>query len=429
MTDAGRAETRSLASSLADRPDLRAAGAIARAARKAVLAKLRGIREGALVVVEGGESHAFGDPASPLRAAIRVHDPAFWAAAGLRGSVGAGESYTDGWWTADDLVAVMRIFLRNRDVLDGMERGLAALAAPFLRLFHARRDNTKSGSRRNIAAHYDLGNDFFGTFLDETWMYSCAYFEREGASLAEASAAKNDRICRKLALGPSDHVVEIGTGWGGFALHAASRYGCRVTTTTISGRQHAFAKERIERAGLADRVTLLLDDYRDLRGAYDALVSIEMVEAVGARHLPTWTRTCGRLLGPGGRACIQSIVIREELYGSALRNVDFIQRHVFPGSFIPSVSALASAFARTSDLLLVSLEDIGPHYATTLRMWRERFLAARDRVDALGYPEPFRRLWEFYLAYCEGGFAERALGDVQMVLHKPRCASPIPRAV
>jgi cyclopropane-fatty-acyl-phospholipid synthase len=405
---------------LAARPALRAAGWLARATRGAVIAKLAGIRDGHIALHEEGGTHTFGDPASALRASVTVKDAAFWPAVALRGSVGAGESYMDGHWTADDLVAVVRILVRNREVLDGMEKGLAAVAAPFLRFFHSRHDNTRRGSRRNIAAHYDLGNDFFQLFLDETLMYSCGIFERDEWTLADASAEKNDRLCRRLRLTAGDHLVEIGTGWGGFALHAASKYGCRVTTTTISQRQHDLAAERIARAGLQDRVTLLLEDYRDLRGTYDALCSIEMVEAVGAKHLDAWTGTCSRLLRPDGRMALQAIVIRDELYENALRNVDFIQRHVFPGSFIPSVSALTSSFARTSDLLLVHHEDIGPHYARTLREWRLRFLASLDRVAAMGYPPDFQRLWEFYLAYCEGGFAERALGDVQMLLHKPR---------
>jgi cyclopropane-fatty-acyl-phospholipid synthase len=414
MTDAEPGAT------LAQRPDLRRAGFLGARIRRAVLGVLANLREGSLTIVEDGERLHFGDPASPLRATVTVNDPRFWAAVGLRGTVGAGEAYMDGQWVADDLVAVVRMFVVNRAVMEAMESGLAALARPFLRMFHARRENTRTGSRRNIAAHYDLGNEFFRLFLDESLMYSCAVFERDDATLSEASAAKNERICRKLGVGPSDHLVEIGTGWGGFALHAARRFGCRVTTTTISREQHALAAERIAAAGLADRVTLLLEDYRDLRGEYDALVSIEMVEAVGAGHLDTWTHTCGRLLRPTGRACIQAIVIRDELYESALRNVDFIQRHVFPGSFIPSVSALASSFGRTTDLRLVNLEDIGPHYARTLREWRERFLAHADDVRRLGYPEEFLRLWEFYLAYCEGGFEERVLGDVQMLLFKPR---------
>ena len=412
------------AAELASHPHLTTAGWLARRCRAAVVDRLGALREGSVTLVEAGRRTTFGTDAPGLHATVTVKHPDFWTAAALRGTVGVGESYMDGHWSADDLVALVRLFVVNRDVMNAMERGPASLARPFLRLFARRRDNTRAGSRRNIAAHYDLGNDFFRLFLDETLMYSCAVFERPEATLHEASVAKNERICRKLGLGPSDHVVEIGTGWGGFALHAASVHGCRVTTATISKEQHALAKARIAEAGLADRVDVRLQDYRDLTGSFDALVSIEMVEAVGANHLDEFTRACGRLLAPHGRACIQSIVIREEMYEYALRNVDFIQRHVFPGTFIPATSALSTSFGRTTDLRLVQLEDIGPHYARTLREWRDRFLLRLDQVRGLGYPEQFVRLWEFYLAYCEGGFEERVLGDVQMVLFKPRRTEP-----
>ncbi|MCE9634270.1 MAG: cyclopropane-fatty-acyl-phospholipid synthase family protein [Planctomycetes bacterium] len=405
---------------LAARPRLKSAGWFARKCRSGVNDVLARLHDGGLTIVADGERTTYGDASSPLHPTITVHDPDLWTAVALRGTVGAGESYMAGDWAADDLVAVIRLFVINRDVMESMEGGLASLARPFLRLFARKRDNTHEGSRRNIAAHYDLGNDFFRLFLDETLMYSCAVFDRADMTLHEASVAKNDRICRKLALTPADHVVEIGTGWGGFALHAAGKYGCKVTTTTISREQLDLAKARVADAGLSDKIEIVFKDYREMTGTYDALVSIEMVEAVGVNHLDTWTKTCGRLLSPRGRACVQAIVIREEMYEFALRNVDFIQRHVFPGSFIPSTAALASSFAKTTDLRLVNLEDIGPHYARTLREWRLRFLAQRDAVSALGYPPEFLRLWEFYLAYCEGGFAERVLGDVQMLLFKPR---------
>ncbi|HNO60900.1 MAG TPA: cyclopropane-fatty-acyl-phospholipid synthase family protein, partial [Plasticicumulans sp.] len=275
--------------------------------------------------------------------------------------------------------------------------------------------------RANIAAHYDLGNAFYQTFLDETLMYSCALFEHPGMSLAEASQAKNERICRKLGLRAGDHVLEIGTGWGGFALHAAGRHGCRVTTTTISREQYELARERVAAAGLGNRVTVLFEDYRELAGRYDKLVSIEMIEAVGHRWFDTYFRTCSRLLAPDGQMLLQAITIRDQEYARTKRSVDFIQRHVFPGGCLPSVQALADTVARVTDLRALHLEDIGPHYATTLRHWRERFLANLDRVRALGFDDTFLRLWEYYLAYCEGGFAERYLGTVQLLLAKPEC--------
>jgi cyclopropane-fatty-acyl-phospholipid synthase len=308
----------------------------------------------------------------------------------------------------------------NRDLMNDVDSGWSTLSAPLLKLAHWLNRNDKLGSRRNIAAHYDLGNGFFELFLDETMAYSCGIFERDDASLLQASTAKFDAACSKLNLRPGQHLLEIGTGWGGLAIHAARHYGCRVTTTTISREQYEFAKEAVARAGLSDRVTLLLEDYRDLTGRYDALVSIEMIEAVGHQYLERYFRCCGGLLHPDGAMLLQSITIRDQFYDQARRSVDFIKRFIFPGSFIPSVQALIDAAARATDLKLFHLEDIGPHYARTLKIWRERFLARAADVRALGYPESFVRMWEFYLCYCEGGFEERQLGDVQMLFTKPR---------
>jgi cyclopropane-fatty-acyl-phospholipid synthase len=310
----------------------------------------------------------------------------------------------------------------NRDVLEGLETSIAARGSALLRrLLHWANRNSKHGSARNIAAHYDLGNELYKLMLDETMAYSCGIFLHEDATLQEASIAKFDAVCRKLALTSSDHLLEVGTGWGGLAIHAAERYGCRVTTTTISREQHDFAREKIAARGLGDRVTLLFEDYRDLKGQFDKLVSIEMIEAVGARFMDTYFRKCSSLLKPTGAMLLQAITLQDQHYARALRSVDYIQRFIFPGSFIPSVSAINDSVARATDMKLFNLEDIGPHYAPTLRMWRERFFANINKVRALGYPESFNRLWEYYLCYCEGGFAERQLGDVQMLLTKPDC--------
>jgi len=350
---------------------------------------------------------------------VHVHDPRFYSEIAFGGSIGAGEAYMQGYWSVDDLTALVRILLQNRAVLDGMEGGAARVTAPLQQALHWAARNTRTGSRRNIAAHYDLGNEFFRLFLDPTLMYSSAVFERAGMTLEEASLAKLDRICRKLDLQPQDHVLEIGTGWGGFALHAARHYGCRVTTTTISRQQHELAQERIAAAGLGDRITLLFEDYRDLAGQYDKLVSIEMIEAVGHRYYDAYFRQCSALLKPAGMMLLQAITIADQHYDAARKSVDFIQRHIFHGSCIPSVTVMNDAVARVTDMRLYHLEDIGPHYATTLRHWRENLLANLDQVRALGYPEEFIRKWEFYFCYCEGGFAERAIGDVQMLLVKP----------
>lgn len=392
-------------------------GPLTALARRSVLARLDALEHGSLRIAEGDEYHRFGHGRPEI--ALRVLDPAFWPAVAFGGSVGAGEAFMDGRWACDDLVGLTRLLLRNRPVLDGMERGLARLTAPLRRLTHLLRRNTRAGSRRNIVAHYDLGNDFYRLWLDESLMYSSAVFERPDMSLAEASIAKLERICRKLNLKPADHVLEIGTGWGGFALYAARTRGCRVTTATISRRQYELAARRIATAGLEDRVELRLADYRDLSGQYDKLVSIEMVEAVGADHLETYFRQCGRLLKPDGAMLLQAITIADQRYVQALREVDFIQKHIFPGGFLPSVTALTAAMTGASDLRTVQLEDIGPHYAETLAHWRRNFLAAEDAVRALGFDERFIRMWLFYLSYCEGGFRERDLGTVQMLLAKP----------
>jgi len=392
-------------------------------ARTKVLARLEALRYGRLVVEDRAERIAFGEDIedAELRATVRVHDRRFYADLALGGSVGAGESYIGGCWSADDLTTVMRLMVRNREVTEGIDGGLARAFTPVRRMLHYLNRNTRAGSRRNISAHYDLGNEFFELVLDRTMMYSCAIFERADASLDEAAAAKVDRICRKLELRPTDHLIEIGTGWGGFAIHAARNYGCRVTTTTISQKQHDFAVARIAAAGLADRVTVLLKDYRDLEGQYDKAVSIEMIEAVGGHFIDAYFRKCGELLKPDGMMLLQAITIADQHYASALRSVDFIKKYIFPGSFIPSVTAIADSLTRASDLRLFHLEDLTPNYAETLKHWRLNTFANLDRVKALGYPDEFIRMWEYYLCYCEGGFRERYIGDVQMLLTKPRC--------
>ncbi|HWP88560.1 MAG TPA: cyclopropane-fatty-acyl-phospholipid synthase family protein, partial [Burkholderiales bacterium] len=297
--------------------------------------------------------------------------------------------------------------------------GIARLTALLHKALHWTARNTHTGSRRNIAAHYDLGNDFFRVFLDPTMMYSSAVFERADMTLEEASVAKLDRICRKLDLKPTDNVLEIGTGWGGFALHAAKLYGCRVTTTTLSRNQFQLARQRVDEANLSAQITVLLEDYRDLTGSYDKLVSIEMIEAVGHHFYDTYFGQCSDLLKPDGLMLLQAITIADQRYDAARRSVDFIQRHIFPGSCIPSVTVMSDAIARLTDMKLFHLEDIGPHYATTLERWRDNLFANIAEVHALGYPTEFIRMWEFYLCYCEGGFIERAIGVVQMLLVKP----------
>lgn len=394
--------------------------ALERWLRSRLLLQMIRLQHGAVLLVDDLGTQRCGAADGPL-VTLRVHTPAFYRAVAACGSVGAGEAFIDGHWSCDDLVGLVRLLVRNRELLDGMEGGFARIGGWLLRGWHALRPNTRQGARRNIAAHYDLGNAFFGLFLSPDLMYSSALFAGEDDTLEAASVRKLDRIAAKLRLSASDHVIEIGTGWGGFALHAARRYGCRVTTTTISQEQHALASQRVAAAGLSERITVLQRDFRDLDGRYDKLVSIEMVEAIGASNLPDYFRALSRLLKPEGLALIQAITIEDHRYAQALRAVDYIKRYVFPGAFIPSIAALMAAKAAHCDLALVQLEDFGSSYARTLQVWRERFLSEREAVLAQGFDDAFIRLWTFYLAYCEGGFRERSIGVAQLLLAGPQC--------
>ncbi len=397
-------------------------GAYDRWLRSKLLQRLSAIRGGVLIIEDAlGEVRLGDDHPAPGAPVVRliVTDFDTWGRMATGGSVGAAEAYMDGQWHSDDLVGLVRLLVLNRDLLDAMEGGMARVSGWVLGAVHALRRNTREGSRKNIAAHYDLGNPLFRLFLSDDLMYSSAIFAHVDESLEAASFRKLERIAHKLDLKPTDHLVEIGTGWGGMALHAAQRFGCRVTTTTISKEQHALATERVARAGLSDRVTIVLEDYRDLTGTYNKLVSIEMIEAIGHQYLDTYLAKCASLLKPDGLAMVQAITIEDHRYTQALRSVDFIKRHIFPGSFIPSISAITGAMARSTDMRLISQEDFGTSYALTLRHWRERFMARLPEVRALGYDERFIRMWEFYLAYCEGGFLERSIGVSQLLFARP----------
>ncbi len=396
-------------------------------ARRVVRSRLAEMRHGRLVLCENGREEAFGDVSEdcPLTARLIVNDPRCYSEVAFGGSIGAGEAYIHGYWSTDNLTNVVRIFVRNRDVLANMDSGAALVTRPFQKLFHWLHRNTQKGSRRNIAAHYDLGNEFYRLWLDRRMMYSSAFFECPDMSLEAASTAKLDRICRKLDLGPDDHVIEIGTGWGGFAIYAAAQYGCRVTTTTISRQQYEYARGEIERAGLAGRITLLLRDYRELEGEFDKLVSIEMIEAVGHQYHDTFFRKCADLLKPRGEMLLQSITIADQYYDQAIKGVDFIKRYIFPGGCLTSVTAMAASLTRVTDMRVAHLEDIGPHYATTLKRWHDRFFASIDKVAKLGFSDEFVRMWQYYLCYCEGGFIERTIGNVQMHVIKPDARPPV----
>ena len=387
-------------------------------AKNQVLARLARLQIGQLNIIENGQKTVFGSDKS-MAATVTVHDAHFYGEIAFGGSIGAGEAYMLGYWTSDNLTNVIRMMAANQGVMDALEGGYQWASKPFLKVLHYLNRNTADGSRKNIAAHYDLGNDFFKLWLDPSMMYSSAIFAPLEISLEAASNKKLQVICDKLDLKPTDHVVEIGTGWGGFAIYAAKHYGCKVTTTTISQQQFDEAVIRVAAENLQDKITLLLNDYRDLEGKFDKLVSIEMIEAVGHQFYDTYFKKCASLLKPNGMALIQAITIVDQRFDAAKNSVDFIQRYIFPGSNIPSITAMLNSITKASDLKLYDCEDIGPHYATTLRKWREHFLANIDAVRKLGYSQEFIKMWEFYLCYCEGGFAERALGDVHLLLIKP----------
>lgn len=399
----------------------RAYGSLDRFLRRRLLDRLAGLHYGSLVLEDAYGRMELGDTrgaSDSVSSGIRVSDPAFYRAVAAGGSVGAAEAYMDGLWQCDDLVSLVRLLVRNRSLLDGLETGTARLASALLRAWHVMNRNTRSGSARNIAAHYDLGNDFFSLFLSPDLMYSSAMWE-EGDTLESASTRKLERVCQKLNLRRSDRVIEIGSGWGGFALHAASNYGCHVTTITLSREQYELATRRVKDCRLESRVEVVLRDYRDTYGEFDKLVSIEMIEAIGHQYLSSYFSKVGSLLKPGGLALIQAITIEDHRYAQALGAVDFIKRHVFPGSFIPSIQAMLTAKTRATDLALVHLEDFGLSYARTLNSWRLNFLSRLPAVRAQGFDERFIRLWDFYFAYCEGGFREKSIGVAQLLFAKP----------
>ena len=403
------------------------------ASRRLALRALSRLRRGQLELVEpGGRRLHFGDTDADLGVTVEIHSLGFYRAI-LGGSVGLGESYRDGVWDCDDLVGLVRIAARNMAPLDRWRRRLHPLIAPLQRTLWRIPRNSRRAAHRHISAHYDLGNDLFALYLDESMMYSSAVFPQPDATLAEAQENRLERICRALELGPDDHLLEIGTGWGAMAAHAASHYGCRVTTTTISRKQRDSALLRIRDAGVADRVTVLSQDYRELRGRYSKLVSLEMIEAVGWQYFDLFFRRCSEVLQPDGLFFLQAIVIDDRLYEVEKATRSFSNALIFPGGCLPSVEVIQRCVARQTDMSTVWLDEIGAHYARTLELWRERFTANADLAAELGYDEPFRRLWTLWLAMSEAGFRERRLRDVQMLFAKPRrstrvCEETWPRA-
>ena len=397
-----------------------------KASKRAVLAILERLELGHLVLEDGDNTYTFGQSLSetPYHAHITVHDSHAYKDVFSSTSIGAAEAYMKGYWSTPDLTAVIRLMCANLNVINESDSNGSIWMRLATKLFHAFNANTKNGSRKNISAHYDLGNDFFELFLDPTMMYSAAIYPTPESTLFEASVYKLDRICQKLELSPDDHLLEIGTGWGGMAIHAAQHYGCHVTTTTISQEQYDYAKARVLELGLQDKITLLLEDYRDLKGQYDKLVSIEMIEAVGHEFYDSYFTQCSQLLKPDGLMVIQAITIADQRYDYARKSVDFIQRYIFPGGCLPSNAVIAEKIARKTDMQIVAVEDITEHYADTLADWRERFHHEIETVKSQGFDDVFCRMWDYYLAYCEGGFRERAISTGQFVFAKPQYRFP-----
>jgi len=389
-----------------------------RLARALVFKQLKKISIGYISIQEGANKFSFGKKGN-LSAHINVHDPRFYGALAFGGSIGVSEAFMQKFWSVNDLTKLIRIMAINQNAMDQLESLFNVFLKPILKCLHYLNQNSVKGSRINISKHYDLGNDFFSLFLDSTMMYSSAVFKNPQDSLYKGSIHKLEMVCQGLELNAQDHVIEIGSGWGGFAIYAAQNYGCKVTTTTISKQQYLYVKQKIKDLKLTHKITVLLSDYRHLKGQFSKLVSIEMLEAVGYQYYDTYFKVCSHLLKPDGIAFIQTITIADQRYEKAKHSVDFIQRYIFPGSCIPSLTALQNSITESSDLKIYQVRDIGDHYARTLALWREAFFKKLSQVKALGFDEVFIRMWHFYLAYCEGGFKEKVISDIHLKLVKP----------
>lgn len=387
-----------------------------------VLNLLKKINDGQLVVSDGKDVRKFGG--NGITVSLKVNDQRAYSKIMLGGPIGAAEAYMMGYWSTDDLTGLIRVFLRNRKVLEAFNTKLSIIKRPLYRFFHRMRRDTLSQSKENISAHYDLGNDFFKLFLDPSLTYSSGYFRDFSGTMENASRDKVDRICCKLELKPGDELLEIGTGWGSFAIHAASNYGCNITTTTISDEQYHHVVKVVRERSLQDKITVLKKDYRLLTGQFEKIVSIEMIEAVGLEYVPTFFKVCNRLLKPGGTMLIQSITIPEDRFESAKNSVDFIQRYIFPGGALPSVELLVCE-SEQANLKPFGLEDITVHYAETMLRWRNKFKENIAEIKKLGCGDTFLRMWDYYLCYCEGGFAEKAIGCVHMQFQKPEAGADL----
>ena len=386
--------------------------------KKIIHQRLSQIKDAHIIIKDGKSINKFGKPGN-LSAKINILDIVFYKNIILGGTIGASESFIRGEWSSPNLTNVIRVLARNTEAQDKLENLFTLLFQPFLKVMHKLNENSVRGSKKNISRHYDLSNDFFSLFLDKNMMYSSAIYKSRKTSLEDASTNKLDVICKKLNLKKTDHVIEIGTGWGGFAIYAAKNYGCKVTTTTISIEQYKFAKQKIKEAGLGKKIKVLLKDYRLLKGQYDKLVSIEMIEAVGYQFYDEYFKIIGQLLKNDGEALIQAITIKDQRYSKAIQSVDFIQKYIFPGSCIPSITAIQNSLTSSTDLVINDIRDIGHHYARTLADWRKRFLKNKQEIRKLGFDDKFLRMWLFYFAYCEGGFEEKVISDIHLHITKP----------
>jgi len=380
--------------------------------------KFKNLETGHISVNDGDETFTFGDSSSDEKVSVDIHSQEFYVMTGSGGALGIAEAYVAGYWSSDDVVKLFQIILRNRDILLSLEKGFAKLVKPINKMIHRGRQNTLKGSKENILAHYDLSNDFYKLWLDPSMTYSCAFFNNDSVTLEEASIEKLDRICRKLDLSEDDSVLEIGTGWGSFSIHAAKNYGCKVTTTTISDAQFDYARSRIKDEGLESKITLINKDYRDLDGKYDKIVSIEMIEAVGYEYIPDYFSKLSSLLNNNGLVALQGITYNDQNFEVYKDSVDFIKKYIFPGSCLISIAQIIDVIKKDTDLAMVDMEDITKHYAVTLNRWRKNFMDVIPKVKEMGYSQAFINMWEFYFLYCEAGFSERNIGDVQMIFAK-----------
>ena len=380
--------------------------------------KFKNLKPGHISVNDGDETFSFGDSSSGESVSVDIHSQEFYVMTGSGGALGIAEAYVAGYWSSDDVVKLFQIILWNRDILLSLEKGFAKLVKPINKMIHRGRQNTLKGSKENILAHYDLSNDFYKLWLDPSMTYSCAFFNNDSVTLEEASIEKLDRICRKLDLSEDDSVLEIGTGWGSFSIHAAKNYGGKVTTTTISDAQFDYARSRIKDEGLESKITLINKDYRDLDGKYDKIVSIEMIEAVGYEYIPHYFSKLSSLLNNNGLVALQGITYNDQNFEVYKDSVDFIKKYIFPGSCLISIAQIIDVIKKDTDLAMVDMEDITKHYAVTLNRWRKNFMDVIPKVKEMGYSQAFINMWEFYFLYCEAGFSERNIGDVQMIFAK-----------